>query len=40
MSPHNPDVEDTRRGVQSIMMAGLMRYPTPSAAVCFEELWF
>jgi hypothetical protein len=40
MGPHDPDVEDTRGGVQAIMMAGLMRHPTSSAAVRFEELWF
>jgi hypothetical protein len=40
MSSHDPDVEDARGGVQAIMTAGLMRHPTSSAAVRFEELRF
>jgi hypothetical protein len=39
MDPHDPDVEDTRGGVQAIMTAGLMRHPASSAAVRIEELW-
>jgi hypothetical protein len=40
MDPHDPDVEDTRGGVQPVVTAGLVRHPASSAAVRFEELRF
>jgi hypothetical protein len=37
MGSHDPDVEDTHRGLQAMMTLGLVRHPTSSTAVRFRE---